>query len=328
MELRKDPITRSWVVVREDDGRELSTDPCPYCPGNEQLTPGELLVLPANGAPWQVRVFPHLDPWFRIEEEPARAGEGLYDRMRLVGAHEVIVELREHDRPLSQASEEELVRVLDAYAHRLRDLKKDERFKYVSVFKNTGAAAGQEIEHSSAQVTATPFVPRRVLHELRSAREYYQDKERCLFCDVVRQELRQKTRVVESTPGYVSFCPFASRAPYELWLLPRRHHCAFEEDFQRSASQAELAGVLRRTLQRVEGLSDGYRLVVHTTPNTVASLGRVGFWQSLAEDFHWHIEILPLVPRKPRPYLTREVYFIEVAPETAAQRLRAVPLEG
>ena len=326
MELRKDPITRSWVVIREDAVAEPAPQPCPFCPGNEHLTPKALLTLPESGAPWQVRVFPHFDPLFRIEGEAARAGDGLYDRMRAVGADEVVVELREHGRRLSEATESEIVRVLEAYALRLSDLKKDERFKYISVFKHAGAAAGQESFHSCAQVAATPFVPRRVLHELRSAREYFQLKERCLFCDILRQELRQKTRVVEASDHYATLCPFASRAPYEIWLLPRRHRHSFEDDYTRSKSRSDLARLLRRTLQRVESVAEGYHLAMHTAPNTVADLGRVGYWQSLEEDFHWHIEIMPFVQRRRRPTLTKEVYFTDVAPETAAARLRAVAL--
>ncbi|MGH9862936.1 MAG: galactose-1-phosphate uridylyltransferase [Candidatus Acidiferrales bacterium] len=327
MELRKDPITRSWVVIREGELQEPTGQPCPFCPGNEHLTPPPLLTLPENGAPWQVRVFPHFDPVFRIEGDTGRTGEGIYDRMRAVGADEIIVELREHGRRLSEASEEEITRVFDAYAARLSDLKKDQRFKYVSVFKGVGVAGAQEA-HSYAQVAATTFVPRRVLHELRSAREYYQLKERCLFCDVLQQELRQKVRILEATTAYVSLCPFASRTPYEVWLLPRRHHHRFEEDSPRPANRTELAGLLRRTLQRLEQVVEGYRLSLHTAPNTVASLGRIGYWKSLPEDFHWHIELIPLVAQKARPHLSREVYFTSVAPETAAARLRALPVRS
>lgn len=328
MELRKDPITRSWVLVREGERREPGPQPCPFCPGQEHLTPSPLLTLPENGATWQVRVFPHFDPVFRIEGETGRRGEGVYDRMRAVGADEFIVELPEHSRRLSAATDDEIARVLDAYAARLSDLKKDDRFKYVSVFKNVGALAGQEIDHAYAQLSATTFVPRRVLHELRSAREYYQVKERCLFCDVLRQELRQGARVVEATKSYLTLCPFASRAAYEVWLLPRRHHYSFEDDYRHCGSRLELAGLLRRTLARVESVAEGYRLALHSAPNTVASLGRIGYWESLEEDFHWHLELVPLAAQKPRPYVSREFYFTSVAPETAAARLRELPLDA
>lgn len=322
MELRKDPITRSWVAIRNGEPQHPPAEPCPFCLGAQPAPP--LLTLPENSAPAQVRVFPQTDPLFRIEGETARAAEGIYDKMRAVGAHEVIVELAEHGRRLSQASDEEIARVLEAYARRLADLKKDDRFKYISVFKNVGAAAGQEIPHPHSELVATPFVPRRVLHELRSARDYWELKERCLFCDMLRQELDQKTRLVEATENYAAFCPFATRSPYEIWLLPRRHHHSFETDTRRAATAAALARLLRHTLERVEQLAEGYHLVLHTNPNTSGTLQRVGFWKSLPEDFHWHLELMPLVAHKPRPYIAKEVYFTTVAPETAAARLRAL----
>jgi len=329
MELRKDPITRSWVVVRDGDSRAPSSDPCALCPGNEKLTPSPtILTLPENSPQWQVRVFPHFDPLFRIEGEAERVADGIYDRMRGVGADEIIVELPQHDRRLSQASDEEIGRVLEAYARRLADLKGDPRFKYISVFKNAGAAAGQESVHAYSQVAATPFVPRRVLHELRSARDYFQLKERCLFCDMIRQELAQKERVVEATPHFVALCPFASRVPFEVWVLPRRHHYCFEEDYTKSADRAELAGLLRRTWQRIEQVTPDYHFVLHTSPNTVPTQERIGFWTSLEEDFHWHFELMPLVQRRPGPYLTKEVYFINIAPEAAAARLRGLAADG
>ncbi|MBI2956737.1 MAG: galactose-1-phosphate uridylyltransferase [Acidobacteria bacterium] len=327
MELRKDPVTRSWVVIREGPSKAWPAEHCPLCPGNEHLTPSPtLLTLPENSPAWQVRVFPHFDPLFRIEGETARVADGIYDRMNGVGAHEVIVELRDHDRHLSQASDEEISRVLEAYARRLLDLKKDDRFKYVSVFKNAGA--GQEVPHSHSQVAATPFVPRRILHELRSARDYFELKERCLFCDMVRQELKEKTRLVEATDNYLALCPFASRVAYEVWVLPRRHAHCFERDPQASRYRAELAGLLRRSWQRLEQLVPDYHLALHTSPNTLTALERIGYWKSVEDDFHWHFELMPLPQHKPRPYLTKEVYFATVAPEAAAASLRSLPVDS
>ena len=327
MELRKDPITRSWVVIREGEPGEPPPSPCPYCPGNENLTAPALLALPENSSAWQVRVFPHFDPLFRIEGSTDRAADGLYDKMRMVGAHEVIVELPEHDRTLSHATDAEIARVLEAYALRVADLKGDIRFKYISVFKNSGAEAGQELPHSHSQLTATTFVPRRVLHELRSARDYFQLKERCLFCDMVRQELRQQVRLIETTPNYVAYCPFAPRNPYEMWILPRRHHHSFEDDYLHSSVREELARLLRHTLQRLERLSGAYHFILHTCPNRASSLRGVGYWESLEDDYHWHLEFIPVLPRKPRPYIAKEVYFTTVTPEAAAARLREFPVE-
>src|SRR3970040_1187451 len=326
MELRKDPITRSWVAIRDGEPREPAAEPCPYCPGN--AAPPPLLSLPQFADAPQVRVFPQHDPLFRIEGETARAAEGISDKRRAVGAHEVAVEPAPPDRRRSRASDQEIALVLEAYARRLADLKRDDRFKYVAVYKNVGAVAGQRVFHSHSEVVATPFVPRRVLHGLRSAREYFQMKDRCLFCDMLRQELKQATRVVEATDKFIAFCPFATRSPYEVWLLPRQHHHKFETDPRRTAAGPELARLLRHTLQRVEQVAEGYNYVLHTTPNISGSLGRVGFWASLEEDFHWHLELMPVVARTPRPYIAKEIYFATVSPETAAERLRGFSVSG
>jgi len=169
MELRKDPITRSWVVVGHPEREKPRPDPCPLCPEN-RLETKVLLDLSSHG-PWQVRAYPHFRPLYRIEGDTSRTAEGIYDRMDATGAHEIIVETPEHARYLAQMTDEQIERVLEAYALRIADLKRDARFKYVAVFKNQGPQSGEEWSHSHSQVTATTFVPRRILYELRAARE-------------------------------------------------------------------------------------------------------------------------------------------------------------
>src|SRR5579863_8094576 len=142
MELRKDPITRSWVVIGHSGHAELPRDPCPLCPGNEGDTP-TILQLPSHG-PWRVRVMPHFRPLYRIEGEPGRTAEGIYDRMSGLGAHEIIVDTTGHATDLADEPDEQIALVLEAYASRIADLKRDPRFKYVSVFKDRGANSGQE----------------------------------------------------------------------------------------------------------------------------------------------------------------------------------------
>ena len=162
---------------------------------------------------------------------PDRSAEGIYDRMASVGAHEIVVETPDHTRTLAQMTDEEIERVLDAWARRIADLKRDARFKYVTVFKNTGTQAGEEWPHAHSQITATTFVPRRILYELRSAREWFRERERCVFCDILRQEIRQAKRIVDSAGDYYAFCPYASRVPYEIWIIPRTHNHQFESGY-------------------------------------------------------------------------------------------------
>src|SRR5262249_44211323 len=142
--------------------------------------------------------------------------------------HEVLLENPKHDRHLWNASVTDVERFLLLAAQRIQDLKRDQRFKYVTVFKNYGAVAGQDFSHPASQLTASTFVPRRVLHELRAGKDYYQQKERCVFCDILGQETRQGLRIVETIGDYVAHCPYASRVPYEIWILPRQHDASFE----------------------------------------------------------------------------------------------------
>lgn len=322
MELRKDPITRSWVVIGQAERASEREAPCPLCPAN-QTSAHSLLDLPPHGDA-QVRVYPHFRPLYRIEGDPDRSAEGIFDRMEPIGAHEIIVETPEHGLALTDLSDEEIGRVLEAYAARISDLKRDARFKYVTVFKNHGATAGEEWPHAHSQVAATTFVPRRVLYELRAARDWYRARERCVFCDILRQEVRQQVRVVEVAADYVAFCPYASRVPFETWIMPREHNHQFESPLP-GEDRRHLARLLRRVLRRLGKISPSYHMVVHTAPNTLQTKGEMSeYWRTIAGDYHWHFEILPIMETRSRSYSLKEVYFNGTFPERAAERLRQI----
>ena len=325
MELRKDPITRSWVVTGDDipDATPRPEPFCRFCPDAAQ--PAQLIASTSGvqGAPWSARSVVHPTALYRIEGEPSRRGDGLYDRMRPVGAHEVLVENSRHERNLWNASDPEIEQFLLLAAQRIQDLKGDARFKYVSIFKDHGSTAGQEFEHPTSQLTATTFVPRRVLYELRAAREYYAQKERCVFCDILSQETKLGQRVIENQGDFIALCPYAPRVPYETWILPRTHEAAFERMvLNRPAMIRDLGILLRRTLQRIRTITEQFHLVLHTSPNSLHGSGSLGYWKTLDEDYHWHIEILPVVVEKSRSYTFKEVYFSPLTSETAVQRLR------
>ena len=323
MELRKDPITRSWVVVGQREEPAQPTESCPFCPGAE--TGQTLLRLPAEGN-WTVRVTPHLTPLYRIEGEVGRAAEGIYDKMRSVGAHEIVIETPEHDRLLSRLSDEGIELVFEAYRRRIADLKRDQRFKYATALKNQGRPAAAEWSHAHSEIIATTFVPRRVLYELRASKAYFEEKERCVFCDIVRQEERGEIRVVDTQGDYVAFCPYASRVPFETWILPRKHNHQFELP-RVQARRRNFASLVGRMLRRLEQISDSYHMVLHTSPNTLRKRPESPeYWKTIAEDYHWHLEIMPILPGGSRSYALKEVYFNGILPEESAKRLRA--LEG
>jgi UDPglucose--hexose-1-phosphate uridylyltransferase len=322
MELRKDPITQSWIILgqREVGGESLAE--CPFEPERmEKSKP--ILSWPAEG-PWQVRVVPHPEPLYRVEGDPGRLAEGMYDKMGPLGAHEVVVETPNHEKRLAQLSDEEIERILWVWAARIADLKKDSRFKYVSVFKNQGMMAGEEWPHAHSEVTATIFVPRRIKYELHAAHDWFKDKERCIFCDFVKQEEKQGKRIVDVQGDYYALCPYASRVPYEVWVMHRRHNQLFEQP-RPGSNRKQLAALLGRVLRRLEKVAPAYHLVVHTAPNTKSKKGELaGYWKTLAEDYHWHIEIMPIVEKRSKSYSIKEVYFNAELPEQAAAHLRGL----
>lgn len=324
MELRKDPITRSWVITGDEAVEPVAdSQVCRFC--SNSTHPAQVIAnLPgASGAAWTTRSVVHPHALYHIEGEPARRGDGLYDRMGSVGAHEVLVENPRHDGHLWNATDFEVEQFLRIAAQRIQDLKRDSRFKYISIFKNHGERAGQEFEHPTSQLTATTFVPRRVLYELRAGRDYYQTKERCVFCDILAQEEQQGLRIVEARGDYVAFCPYAPRVPYETWVIPRNHESSFERTgASRVGSLVDMAALLRRTLQRVRTVSEAFHLVLHTSPNSQHPSETLGYWKTLDDDYHWHIEILPIIESKARSYTFKEIYYSPVTSETAVKRLR------
>jgi UDPglucose--hexose-1-phosphate uridylyltransferase len=325
MELRKDPITRSWVIVGNDEEKHGQPGYCPFCPGSPNAPQAIASVNSGAGA---VTAMVHPSPLYRIEGEPQRRSEGIYDAMNTVGAHEVLVQSVRHDTELWQSSDAEISQFLLLAAQRIQDLKNDLRFKYVTLFKNYGAPAGQDFSHPVSEITATTFVPRRVLYELRASRDYYLEKERCVFCDTLNQELRDPVRIVEQLGGYVALCPFAARVPYEIWIMPRRHESSFERAIgSRPQHLNELSALIRRSLQRVMSIAEAFHMVLHTVPNTYQKSNILQYWKTVDEDYHWHIEILPILSAKAKPYFLKEVYYTPVSSEVAAERLRKLPIQ-
>jgi UDPglucose--hexose-1-phosphate uridylyltransferase len=329
MELRKDPITRSWVMTGDDPagGAPRPETTCRFCPDSTEAT--QVISAVPSGTGWSARSMVHPAPLYHIEGEPGRRGDGIYDRMSSVGAHEVLVENPRHDRHLWVASDEEIGQFLRLAAERILDLKHDPRIKYVSLFKDYGPNAGQEFSHPTSQLTATMFVPRRVLYELRAGREYFQAKERCVFCDILSQEERQAARVIEARGDYVALGPYAPRVPYETWIMPRNHEASFERTgLAKPGLRTNLAALLRRTLQRVRTITEGFHLVLHTSPNSLHPSKTLGYWKTIDDDYHWHIEIMPVLAAKARSYTFKEVYYSPVSSETAVKQLRDAKIDG
>ncbi len=326
-ELRKDPIHGRWVIISTERSRRPSDFVveerrptggfCPLCEGNEDRTPPEIVAFRDNGTPpnspgWSLRVVPNKFPALRIEGDLDREGEGIYDKMNGIGAHEVVIETPRHEETLATLPLINVKNVLLAYRDRIIDLRRDQRLRHVLVFKNHGVAAGASLEHSHSQIIALPIIPRRVSEEIEGAKTYFHYKDRCVFCDIIRQELQQKHRVVTENKSFVSIAPFASRFPFETWILPKTHHPSFEHLDPTQYEQA--AQILSDTLRRINRvLTDPpYNYIIHTS----------SFPELDAEHYHWHLEIMPKLTKVAGFEWGTGFYINPTPPEDAAEYMR------
>lgn len=340
-ELRRDPIVgRAVIIAPERAARPLEfverpkaerPANCPFCAGSECETPDELAALRApatkpNEPGWRVRVVPNKYPALEPlgsdvsngkagRREPDVVDVGLTAR----GVHEVIIESPRHLVGTGSLSVEELTDVLQVYRERLRVHRADRRLRYVQIFKNVGEAAGASIEHLHSQLMGLEFVPPAIVDELKGCAEFHAETGRCAFCDLIERELAAGDRVVAANDDFVALCPYASRFPYEVWVLPRAHAHRFEEadDSLLADASRTLHGVLRgiEKLLAASGLgSVGYNYVLHSSP----------FDSTEPDYYHWHIEVLPRAVKQAGFEWSTGVHINPVAPEDAAAVLRGL----
>jgi len=340
-ELRKDPIIGRWVIIsterakRPDDFKKIpvSDHPdqgsCPFCAGREEMTPPEIYAIrnpdtEPNKSGWKVRVVPSVSPFLGLEGGYDSWGVGIYDVLNGFGAHEVVIETPEHIGNMTDLDTEQILNVLKAYRERIIDLEKDERMKYVLVYKNYGKqAGGSKIYHARSNIIGTPVVPKRVKEELEGARVYYSYHDRCVFCDILRQEKEQEVRLVYENENVISLCPFASRFPFETWILPKRHNC----DFHTSSDEelTDVARALKIILSKLKkGLKDPhYNYMLHIAP---FKRRHPGYWTTIYNDYHWHIEVIPRLTRIAGFEWGSGFYICPTPPEDAAKFLRELEI--
>jgi UDPglucose--hexose-1-phosphate uridylyltransferase len=327
-ELRRDPVIGRWVIIAVDRAKRpvdfrpaeatgLQTPAtCVFCPGNELLTPPEVAAVRSNGkrdeAGWRARVVPNKFPALMVEGDLAKRGDGMYDLMNGVGAHEVIIETPRHEVSLSGLSDDEVRDVLWLYKARLLDLRNDRRLVFGLVFKNVGERAGASLEHTHSQLIVTPIVPLRVQAEMDRCREYYDYRDRCMLCDMAVQEMSSGVRIVMDTPNFVAFEPFAARFPFETHVMPKRHYSHYENT--EDDLLPELARCLRSTVAKIERALNhpAYNYLIHTSPLNSPPL----------DHYHWHFEIIPRITRTAGFEWGTGFYINPVPPEHAAQYLR------
>ena len=330
-ELRKDPATGRWVIIVTDRPRRPSDfirqpvprptpGVCPFDYGNEHKTPPEILAYRSSGGPeepgWRVRVVPNKFPVLGIEGELNRQGEGMYDKMSGVGAHEIIIETPEHTATFPELPEKQIEEVLWAFRERVNDLKRDRRFRYIILFKNYGAAAGATLEHPHSQLIALPVIPKRIKEEVEGARLFYDFKERCVFCDMIRQEIATGERLVIETDRFAVIQPYAPRFPFETWILPQRHESHFEG--ADAPTLANLAWVLRSIMRKIDRVLErpAYNMIVQSAPVQEPPLAY----------YHWRIEIIPALTRVTGFEWGADFFINPTPPEESARFLREAGL--
>jgi UDPglucose--hexose-1-phosphate uridylyltransferase len=328
-ELRKDPIVGRWVIIAENRARrpiDFENRPmlepgalCPFCEGHEDKTPDEIIAYrnpqaAANRPGWRIRVVPNKFPALQIEGDLEKRGEGIYDMMEGIGAHEVIIETPEHVTSTSDLSAKSMQEVFWAYRDRLVDLKKDKRLVYGMLFKNAGLAAGASLEHSHSQLIVTPVVPISVWEEMTGSLEFFNYRGRCVYCDMIQQELAAERRIVLDSPLFVAFCPYASRFPFETWILPKVHSSHYE-NIQKNGIE-DLSRALREVVARIETALDrpAYNYIIHTSP----------FDSTELPHYHWHVELMPRLTKTAGFEWGSGFYINPVPPEDAAAFLREV----
>lgn len=328
-ELRKDPITRRWVIISTERAsrpnnyikskEEVIENFCPFDYGNESTTPPEILAFrrpntEPNTSGWWVRVVPNKFPALYKDTELKKSGHGMYDKITGFGYHEVVIETPEHNTNFSKMSAKQINEVIWIYLKRFLEIKKDKKVKYIQIFKNHGKEAGASLVHPHSQIIATPIVPYNILEEVNGSETYFKFKDRCIYCDIIEQEIMEKDRVIHKTDNFIAFEPYASRFPYETWILPLKHNSNFESIENEPDIIFELSSMLHTVFKKFDKTLENppFNMVIHTAP----------FIEGVENFFHWHIEIIPRLTNLAGFEWGTGFYINSVLPEKAAEDLR------
>jgi UDPglucose--hexose-1-phosphate uridylyltransferase len=333
-ELRQDPATKQWVILATERAKrphDFSRPPvqvslpeykadCPFCPGNENMTPPESMAYrkgtAANGPGWWVRVFPNKFSALVPEGSLSRKEEeGIFRKMDGVGQHEVIVECPQHNLSIPLMDDKQVEEIILAYRERYLVLREDPRFKLIIIFRNHGPKAGTSLEHPHSQLVAMPIVPLTIRYRFEKAAGHFDDEGTCVYCDLLREGLNLRTRQVLDTDRFAAFHPFASRAPFETWIIPKAHNASFGSISTDEAR--EFAWVLKKTLGKLyRGLNNpDYNYIIHTAP----------IKDEQEEYFHWHLQILPRLVTPAGFELGTGMFINAALPEETAAFIRNLP---
>ncbi len=335
-ELRKDPVIERWVIIATERAKrpmdfvntcvkETKTQGmCPFCPGNEGKTPKEVLVYSRDGnindpAGWWLRVVPNKFPALSREGDIERVGEGMYDKMNGIGDHEVVIETPNHHLFMADYSIKQIEEIIWAYRDRILDLTKDKRFQFIMIFKNHGKEAGASLDHPHSQIISLPIIPKRVNEKLEGAHKYFKFKGRCVYCDMIKQEQGSQKRIIDENEDFLAYAPYASRFPFETWIIPKQHSSCFQEIQKHEVNN--FARMMKHTLHRIKETLDDppFNYMLHNSP--------CHDHEDHGPYFHWHLEITPKLTHVAGFEWGTGFYINPMPPENAAKHLREIQLE-
>jgi len=334
-EIRKDPASPTWVIIATERGKRPcdfaerndveekkargKRKPCPFCGGEEveapikafSIWPGE---IDKKTKDWRTRVLPNKFPALQPSVELTQGeADHSYHLLSGVGGHEVIVDTRRHADELATMPKSQLEAIIRTYCQRYKYWHNDPRIAYVLIFKNYGLAAGASLAHPHSQLVATPIIPPRISQELEEAKTYYEQEKKCIYCEPIKiEENAKRSRKIWENDTIVALCPFASRFPCEILILPKVHAAAFDDLSEEEIG--DLAQVLRNIFKRVDiVLNDPpYNLMIHSAPLRLPGLLY----------YHWHIEIIPRITMPAGFEWGTGIYINVISPEDAAEALR------
>ncbi|MCS7150979.1 MAG: galactose-1-phosphate uridylyltransferase [Endomicrobia bacterium] len=329
-EFRRDPIIGRWVIISSERARRPyafvkyereidSPDTCPFCWGNEKFTPPEIVAYRPSSTKkdtpgWWIRVIPNKYPALRVEGNVVKSADGIYDKITGIGAHEVIIETQHHNKDIYELDQRNVEDIFKMYKDRVTDLKRDIRFEYILIFKNCGTKAGATLSHPHSQLIAMPMIPVIIKQEITGAKFYFEHKERCIYCDIVSEELTRTVRVVVENDDFIAICPYASRFPFEIWVLPKRHDPMYEDIHDNEIRN--LASIMQVVNKKLNLALENppYNYLLHTSPLKDGNL----------QYYHWHIEIMPQLSGVGGFEWGTGFYINPVPPEEAAKFLREI----
>lgn len=335
-ETRFDPIKRKWVVISPERGgrrdsfmisvkREQDSS-CPFCSIEDVAKLPPLYRIDAKDGSGKAAlvVTPDKYPVMGIEGKLERFGDGLYDAVSGIGAHEIIIDSPRHSLAAADYTEEEIYNLFLAFKVRLEDLAKDIRFRYAAAFKNIGFEAGEIINHPHAQIIASPMVPSGIENTVVFADAYYREKERCLFCDIMKKEREEKSRVITENYEFTAFCPYASEYPFEVAVYPKKHEAFYSGISDNSLRQ--LADIVKELFSRMSALlgSPAISLALRLAPFKCGRPDLSGYMANLESSFHYRLELRPAVTPRTGTLWACGLPINVLKPEEAAQYLREV----